>query len=297
MRARQLRALLLAGTVAMVLLLAGCGGGGLHPLDTAVAQSYVNLLREQRFNQIQNDMNLDLFYSVPRDQLVSMSGLFPSAPPLSIKIVGANIVSTPGFRSTALTLEYEFPHKWLLAGVTTQEANGRRTLTALNVTPIPDSLEHTNRFSLWDKTELEYDTLFLGLLSILFSLYAFVTCLSTNIRTAKWFWLAVTLIGIGGFQINWTTGDILLTPWVFRLPPLGGSAPVYGPAMVYVAIPLGALIFLAFRRRLTTRTPIHDELRDFEQAPAGLHLLWRRTPHPLRPVPGLAADNPRGSRH
>ena len=277
MPAPRVRALLIAcaGTVA---LLAGCGPGSLHPLDTAVGESYINLLRNQRYGQIQNDMSLDLRYAEPRDQLVSLSNLFPNLQPTSIKVIGASTLSAPGFRSTAITLEYQFPGRWLLADITTQENNGVRVLTALNVTAMPDSLEHANRFSLWGKTELEYDTLFLALFSLLFTLYAFVVCLSSRIRTGKWFWLAVTLIGLGGFEINWTTGEYGLTPWVFRLPPAGGSAPVYGPALVYVAVPVGALVFLALRRRLTDpKANLEDDLRDYEQPPFGLPLLWHRT--------------------
>ncbi len=286
MRVSSLRALLAASTCLAGSLLAGCTRVTLTPLDTAVAESYVQLLRTHRFDQIQGDMTLDLRFSEPRDQLASMSSLFPAVQPISVKVVGASTEDAPNFHSADLTLEYQFPDKWLLADVTTQRANGTRSLTALSVTPIPDSLEHSNRFSLWDKTELEYDALALGMLSILLSLYAFVVCLSSRLHSGKWFWLLVTLIGIGGFDVNWTTGEYVLTPWIFRVPAAGGSAPVYGPAMVYVALPIGALIFLALRKRLTDRSPAaYEELRDYEQPPFGLALLWHRAPGSLPRTP------------
>lgn len=251
MGALNLRASVIACTSCLVLL-AGCTRARLTPFDTATAESYVDLLRAHRFDQIENDMGPDQQNSDTRDSLAAMSSMFPSDQPVSVKVVGANTLSAPGFQSTDLSLEYHFPGQWLLADVTLQDANGTRSLTGFHVTPIPDSLEDTNRFSLFGKTELEYDILFLGILSILFSLYAFVVCLNTTLRRGKWFWLMLTLVGIGGFGVNWTTGQYAVTPLVLRLPPAGGSAPVYGPCMVYVAIPIGALIFLAVRKRLSS---------------------------------------------
>lgn len=265
MRMRRLRAPLLVCTC--VLLLAGCARRSLTPLDTAVAESYVDLLRAHRFAQIESDMSPDLRATETGDALAVMSGALPPQQPISVKVVGADTLSAPDFRSTALTLEYQFPGKWLLASVTTEEIRGNREITDLDVTPIPDSLEHRNRFSLWGKTELEYDILMLGLLSLLLSLSAFFVCLQMPLRRAKWFWLMVTLTGIGGFAVNWTTGACAATPLVLRLPVAGGSAPVYGPAMVYVAVPVGALIFLAVRKHLALRAP--DAPDFFSRTPNG----------------------------
>lgn len=249
MRTLSLRALVTAVLVSL-LCLAGCDREDLTPLDTATAESYIDLLRTHRFDQIQNDMSPDLRSTEAPGTLSTMAGMFPAGSPLSVKIVGADTLTAPDLRSTALTLEYEFPGKWLLADVTTQEANQTESITALHITPIPESLEQTNRFSLWGKTELEYDTLMFALLSVLVSLYAFVTCLLTPLRRGKWFWLILTLVGLGGFGINWTTGDCASTLLVLRLPVVGGSAPVYGPCMIYVALPVGAALFLILRKRL-----------------------------------------------
>ena len=49
---------------------------------------------------------------------------------------------------------------------------------------------------------------------------------------------------------NWTTGEIFFTPLAIQVPAAGANAQFYGPWLVYVSIPLGAIMFLMMRKRL-----------------------------------------------
>ncbi len=67
----------------------------------------------------------------------------------------------------------------------------------------------------------------------------------------KWRWVALILVGFGSFMLNWTSGL-----WGFRMLAiwfLGGMVMrdgLDGPWMVYVSIPVGAIIFHMRRRTL-----------------------------------------------
>jgi hypothetical protein len=65
----------------------------------------------------------------------------------------------------------------------------------------------------------------------------------------KWLWLIFIVVGIGKLFVNWTTGQVFFTPLAIQLPPAGANAQLYGPWLVYVSIPLGAIIFLIMRKR------------------------------------------------
>ena len=218
----------------------------------SVARNYVELLRQNRFDQIEK--NLDPSLANPDDTLATMAAMFPSEEPTSVKVVGANIIR--GRDSKAfITLEYEFSGKWLLANVAMQKKDGATTITAFNVTSIPDSLENLNRFTLVGKSWAHYTVLLLGVLAVLLSLYAFVLCLRTRMGKVKWLWAVVCLLGVGGLGMNWTTGQSNFTPLAFHAPPAGAGAPLYGAWIVYVSLPVGPVLFLMLRDRLRRPEP------------------------------------------
>jgi hypothetical protein len=175
--------------------------------------------------------------------------MFPAQDPVSVKVVGVNIFRVPDSSTTSITLEYEFPQKWLLASVVTQKRDGIATITGFHVNPIRDSLENLNKFTLLDKGVAQYTVLILAVLSSLLSLCAFVLCIRTKMEKRKWFWLILTLLGVGNLGINWTTGQPFFALLQVRLIPAGAAAPPYGAWVVYVSLPLGAIAFLIHREK------------------------------------------------
>lgn len=222
--------------------------------DEATTRRYVDDLRQNRLDQIEQDMDAGLKDSNLHGTLVSMAAMFPAQEPVSTKVVGFRTLfgSAPG---TEITLEYEFPQKWLLAEVVTQKSEGVTTIVGFHVTPIADSLENLNRFTLVGKGESQYVILSLAVLAPLFSLYAFILCIKTRMGKKKWLWLIFILLGIGKLMVNWTTGQVFFTPLAIQLPPAGANAQLYGPWLVYVSVPLGAILFLIMRKRLIGPIP------------------------------------------
>lgn len=244
-------------------VLAGCDRAAVikkitPPEDEASARSYVELLRQNKFDQLEQDFDPSIQGPATRATLASMATMLPDNAPSSVKVVGYQAVFTPDSRTTSITMEYEFPDKWLLAEIVTRKSGEAVTVIGFHLTPMEDSLEHVNRFALAGKGRAQYTIFALAVLAPLFSVYALVLCIRTKMGKTKWLWLVLVLLGIGKLVVNWTTGQVFFTPMAFQLPPAGANAVFYGPWQVYVSLPVGAIVFVALRKKLAAPVQ-HDE--------------------------------------
>jgi hypothetical protein len=231
------------------------------PEDETIAKNYVGLLRQGKLDQIEDDLNPTLENAQTRDTLANMAAMFPAEEPVSIKVVGVRILPDPDVPITTITLEYEFPQKWLLVNVVTQKRDGVPPIIEFRVDPLPDSLENLNRFTLVSKSVPQYAALLLAVLALALSLYAFVTCIRTRIEKRKWLWLILCFVSVGRIGMSWTNGKSFFTPLWVQLPPATAFAQPYSAWVISLSIPLGAIVFLARRKRLSQGTPpprIHE---------------------------------------
>src|SRR5262245_10008259 len=146
------------------------------PEDESIARRYVEQLQQGKVDQIEHDLDPSLVDSDIQSKLSKMAAVFPSESPKSVKVVGAHIQRNQQFSKVDIALEYEFPGEWLLINVTTQRNRDVRTLLGISVTPLGDSLENLNRFTLVGKSPLQYLTLTCSFGSGLFTLYVFILC-------------------------------------------------------------------------------------------------------------------------
>jgi LytS/YehU family sensor histidine kinase len=126
---------------------------------------------------------------------------------------------------------------------------------ALTVRAIPESLEEHHRFRLAGKSAVHYVVLALAIVFPLLTLYALVACVRTKMSWQKWPWMLFILFGIGSFSINWTTGETQFSALTLRLFGASAAAVLYGPWILSVSFPLGALVFLFRRKALTAAAP------------------------------------------
>jgi hypothetical protein len=183
--------------------------------------------------------------------LLKMAAMMPAGEPISVKLVGANTFTNNTLHRSNITYEYQYPDQWLLVNVAMKKQGGVSTLVGLNVKPLKDSLENINRFHLGGKSALQYAVLAFAVLAPLLSLYALILCVRTKMPRNKWLWIIFILFGLGGFSVNWTTGDWHFQPINFQLFSAGTFAPPYGAWTITVALPLGAIWFLLRRKSLT----------------------------------------------
>lgn len=213
--------------------------------DESIARRYVDLLRQHGFEQIERDLDASLVDSNLRDTLDKMAGMFPAEDPKSVKVVNVRLFSNQESSTHSLTLEYEFPSKWLLVDMAIQRKGGASTIVGFHVNPIPDSLENLNRFTLIGKSALQYLVLAIAVLWPLFCLYVLVLCIRSKNQKLRWLWAIFILCGVGKLAVNWTSGEWTFTPLAFNIPCSSATAiPPYGPWVVAVFLPLGAILFL-----------------------------------------------------
>jgi len=241
--------------VALCAFLVGCDQATLikiftPPEEESIAKGYVELLQQGKFDQIEHDLDSSLMDSNVQNTLSKMAAFFPAESPESVKVVGAHIHRDKQSSKVDITLEYQFPSKWLLVNVTTQKNRDVRTVLAFNVTPIADSLENLNKFTLVGKSALQYLTLTCDVGSLLFTFYVFVLCIRSKDMKPKWLWSIIVLVGVGYFAVNWGTGQWTYQLLAIQIPCFSMSHPPYGPWTVAAYVPLGAIVFLHRRWKM-----------------------------------------------
>jgi hypothetical protein len=177
------------------------------PKDQTIATNYIALLRQNKFEQIEKDLDPSIKSALTQDTLVKMAEAIPPQDPVSVKVIGAQQARGPDLYKINLSFEYQFPSKWLLINVATQKKGGVSTIIGFNVYPLSDSLENINRFTLTGKNLLQYATLAFAILIPLFILSVLVLCIRTKMTKRKWLWIIFILLGIGRLTVNWTTGQ------------------------------------------------------------------------------------------
>ncbi len=221
------------------------------PEDEVAARNYIDLLRQGEYEQIEENIDPSIKNTDLHDNLVMMNQMLPTGDPAAVRVVGVYIYSGQDSRTTDLTFEYEFPGKVFLVEIVLQKKGLQTTIVEFSINEIPDTLENLNRLTLAGKSPLHYIVLSLAIFLPLFSLYALVLCIRTRIEKRKWLWIIVILLGVGQFSLNWTTGDTSFSLLAVQFLSAGISASPYGPWTLSISLPLGAILFLLRRRKIT----------------------------------------------
>lgn len=250
---RHAPALLLA---TLLLCLCGCSVNRLMEAiapeaDRKAADRYIDLLREKRFGEIERDVDPGVWKPGIRDSLAMMSLALSPENPVSNKLVGLNTVAVNGVSKTYFTFEREYPGRWLLVNIAFTRKGAATKIIGFGVVPLPDSLEHANRFSLAGKGRRHLGFLGLILLMPLISVVSLVRCVRADLPRAKWFWLLFILFGIGVCSLNWTTGKMAWHALNIQFLSAGAFRPFYGPWTLSFSLPVGAVVFLILEKRLT----------------------------------------------
>ncbi len=250
-----LRQFMVGALCALLFVLGGCNQNDLlqkfaSSAEQAQAKGYIDLLRQQRFDDVEKAADSSIAGATLHGTLVAMAGFIPAGEPKSITLVGAHRSLMNDTTTVNTTYEYEFPDRWLLINVALKSQAGKTTIVGFSAVPQHKSLAEQNRFTLEGKTPMLYAILALSVLLPLFTLFALVLCIRTPFKGRKWPWVLFVLVGFGRLSVNWTSGDWSFAPVYFQLFSAGAFASPYGPWTLSIALPLGALIFLLKRSKL-----------------------------------------------
>jgi hypothetical protein len=220
------------------------------PEDQQITKDYINQLRARDFAPIAAAIDPSIRRPDMNEVLAKMADKLPQQEPTTITLVGARSESTAHSKKVNTTFEYQFGDKWFLINVATLTADGPRTIIGFNVLAEVQALKAQNRFTLNGKSPIQYSVLILAFLVPLFTLYALLVCIRTRLKGPKWPWILFIIVGLGRITVNWTTGQWVIGVLTAQL--LGASEfrELYGPLMISVGVPVGALTFLLSRSML-----------------------------------------------
>ncbi len=172
--------------------------------------------------------------------------------PRSVELVGFNVKTSADQKLTMLNYQVELPDSWLLISVDVKVVGDEKGILGLGIHPMvdPQVQRAANAFKLSGKSAMHFIILALAVAVPLFILYAVILCARSKTRR-KGLWIAFILLGIGTLVMNWTTGEIMFQPTVFQLFGVDFSRKYYGPCLISVSFPLGAILFLLKRKKLS----------------------------------------------
>lgn len=227
--------------------------------DISLAKNYFDLLRKGDYDEVENAFDPSLKgpdFRAGFDQLVAT---IPPEDPFS---VSPNLVKRncdAWVCDTGIILDYKYRDERLLFNVVLRKSERQSTIIGMNIRIIPGSYIAANEFRLSNKGFFQYAMLILAVLFPALSVYALALCIRSRIGLRKWLWTPFIIVGVAKLGVNWTTGRIdfhvlsvqVLSSSAFREP--------YGPWIISVSLPLGAILFLTHRTlQARTRCSIHS---------------------------------------
>jgi hypothetical protein len=219
--------------------------------EVEFARVRLDELRAGRLAQLEQHFDAATSNASMRAELERMTRYYPASAPRSLELIGSNVGQGPGWWTATLSFQYEFPDAWMVANVVLSRKDGSDLVVkGIHLQRIPDSLEHLNAFTFSGKQPVHYLVFATALLMAAFTITTFVVCLRTRGIRRKWLWAILTLAGVAGVTLNWTTGQIglqLVSVHLFGAGAVASSP--YSPWRVTVSFPLGAVLFLAKRKR------------------------------------------------
>jgi hypothetical protein len=238
----------------LFLALVGCGVTGLinrtEPLkDEPAGRKYLDLLIQGQVDEIEKDLDPTVADVDTKEKLVQIAEWLPAEAPKSVKVVDSRTISRVGYSETQLGYECEFEDSWYLVTMSLTRKQNAWAILGLHVNRLPDSLENMHKFTVAGKGLSQYLTLLLALGSLTLSFYAFWECVRTRVGPSRWLWTPFILTGVGGLFVNWTTGQMGFQIWFVHIPTAIAEVQPFGPWMIGVSLPLGAMIFLNERWR------------------------------------------------
>jgi hypothetical protein len=217
--------------------------------EAALARQYIDAVRTGQYAVVENALDPEYVTTETPALLARISAQFPEGRPKSVKLVGTNTFHKGDVTTYTLRYEYEYPQRWLVGNVVLRKAGGKHAIAGLHVTPIADSLEHVNAFTLAGKRPIHYAFLAATIAIVLFVFVTAFVCLSTPIPRRRWLWVLFVLLGFFSVTLNWSTGAVGFQPISVVLFGASLTKAFYGPWILKLALPAGAIVFWSQRGR------------------------------------------------
>ena len=150
-----------------------------------------------------------------------------------------------------LIYEYQYSDNlWMYYKIQLTEKENDFVIQSFLIQSEDQSLGKINEFSLNKKSFIHFLWLNILIIVVLFILITLIFAIKTPVKK-KWLWIIFILTGFVSFSLNWTTGEIIIQIFNFKI--LGASivrSGIIGPWIVSFSIPIGAIVFWIKRRKI-----------------------------------------------
>jgi hypothetical protein len=246
--------LFLPGALLLALALFGCDSQKLMMRfvpehESKAGQAFIEDIRTGDFKPVLAAIDPAYAPQLNADLLQRMQGLFAGQSVKNVKIVGSHVNVTRDSKRYSFVYEYELTKQWLIADIVLQPEKGRLQIEGIQAQQLFQSLEQYNSFTLTGRSAKFLVFLGITILVPIFVLGTAIACWRTPIPRHKWWWRIFVLWGITIFTLNWTTGALGFQPLAFNIFGAGFNQQLYGPVILQVGLPIGAVLFWVWRRK------------------------------------------------
>lgn len=242
---------------ALLFLLSGCSQQQWNeklstPQDRALAAKTIADLRSGNTAGLRQEMADELFAHTPAEW-DKVKAMVPSQGNPELVTVQSNTMSVDGTTTSTKILNYEFgaASKWVIFQIQLRQNGPRTQVVGWYVQPFAVQPSAAGEFSFADKGALHYLWIVAMLVSVLTILTALILIVRSRGIRRRWLWILGSLVGLGQFSLNWSTGAWGIQPIYFSL--FGAAAMKASPFDAWVlsfSLPVVAIVFLLRRKSL-----------------------------------------------
>jgi hypothetical protein len=227
--------------------------------DDQFARQFLDSVRQARYDDAKRILGPGVLAQAGPDGLSQLHGILDQGEPIAVELIAVNTSffkpwsGAPAKHESNLSYQLEFKGAWVLAAFAIESSGQDRKISGANFQPLTNSLEVINRFTLQNKSLLQFAFLGVCFAVPILVVIALAHCLFSRVRR-RWLWIIFILFGFAQFQMNWTTGQMAIRPFTVSL--LGASffrGGLYAPIIFAFGIPLGAILFLLLQGWLSRR--------------------------------------------
>jgi hypothetical protein len=170
--------------------------------------------------------------------------------PSETALMGWNVVAHDGTETATVDYQIHAGDAFQHLEVVERFAGGQGFIVGAHMQKLPDDLRRTNVVDL-KHAPVESIIFLVGQMVMLgFMVLALVLCARMPMRR-KWAWILFIMVGAGKLTLNWTTGELFLSPLSLQLPLAGYvRASAFAPLLLWTTFPVGTVVFLWKRDRM-----------------------------------------------
>lgn len=147
--------------------------------------------------------------------------------------------------------QHEFTQGWAVVSIRLHTEDGKTQITRLLISRVPNDLRVIHAFSAAGKPIWQLIFLAVMVLTPIFIIVTLIVAIRERRQLKWWFlWAVFIVIGIGAVRLNWTTGQIHISP--LTVGALGAGSNRFGDLSPWILVlypPVGALLFWIKRAR------------------------------------------------